>query len=46
LQASTKDLIDPETVHYAYKLLRLLESRHQLSRGFDYLTRQLITLIT
>jgi hypothetical protein len=38
--------MDPETVHCAYRLLRLLESRHQLSRGFDHLTRQLITLIT
>ena len=28
LQASTKDLIDPEIVYCAYKLLRLLESRY------------------
>lgn len=38
--------MDPETVHCAFRLLRLLESHHQLSRSFDYLTRQLITLIT
>jgi hypothetical protein len=38
--------MDSETVHCAYRLLRLLESRHQLSRSFDHLTRQLITLIT
>ena len=38
--------MDSETVHCAYRLLRLLESHHQLSRSFDHLTRQLITLIT
>jgi len=39
-------IMNPDTVHCAFRLLHLIETKHQYARNIDASTRRLITLIT
>lgn len=44
--SSSSSNMDPETVHCAYRLLHIIDSKSQYSRSIDKSTREMISLIT